>query len=392
MKTNPSRFSFLLFVLLINYFFNSPIISQTTDAIDNLVSFTIVGNGYSDQTYVVIIPGSTTGFDSNYDAYKLMGIYAAPQIYSIISCCNLSVNAIPELYTNMVVQLGFRVGNNTSYTITASGVYSFGADTNLVLVDTKENIYQDLMQDSVYTFTGLTTDIAQRFKLIFNYPMKLNISVFLEGSFNGTEMGTELNTNGMLPLSQPFSGTPWNYSGTESVLSIPNIQVTEWVLVQLRDAPDAASADASTVIEQQACFLLNDGSIAGLDGSSFPEFYQPVTQNAFIVILQRNHLGVMSANAVTRFESVYPYDFTTSESQAYGGSFAMKDIGGVFVIYGGDGNSDGVIDNLDKSSFWSALAGRHGYLSSDYNLDGQFNNKDKNDIWEENLGEVIQVP
>ena len=71
----------------------------------NSLKLTIVGNGYSDQTFVVIIPGSTTGFDSQYDAYKLMGIYAAPQLYSIISCCNLSVNAIPELYNGMEIQL-----------------------------------------------------------------------------------------------------------------------------------------------------------------------------------------------------------------------------------------------------------------------------------------------
>ena len=29
----------------------------------NSLKLTIVGNGYSDQTFVVIIPGSTTGFD-----------------------------------------------------------------------------------------------------------------------------------------------------------------------------------------------------------------------------------------------------------------------------------------------------------------------------------------
>ena len=391
MKKSRLLYFSLIIALLGSLLSQTQVLAQNADAIDNLLSLKIEGNGYSDQTFVVILPGSTTGFDSNYDAYKLMGIYAAPQIYSIIPCCNLSVNAIPELYTNMTVQLGFRVGYDTSYTITASDMYTFGADTNVVLFDTKLGTYQDLMIDSVYTFTGETTDAEQRFKLIFNYPLKLDLKVFLEGPFNGSSMDANLNSSGLLPLSQPFSGPPWNYSGTETVSSIPNAQIVDWVLIELRDAPDAASADASTVIEKQACFLLSDGSLVALDGSSMPEFYEAVTQQAFIVVMHRNHLPILSANPLTRSSGLYPYDFTTSASQAYG-LLALKDKGGVFVMYGGDGNADGIIDMLDKTSFWSALVGHRGYLSADYTLNGQLNNPDKNDIWDENLGEVKQVP
>ena len=398
MKTQIFLFKSIFSISLFVLFLVSPTvklhsqIAPETKSFDNILKFTMSGNSYSDQTFVVVVPGSTFGFDSEYDAYKLFGIIEAPQFYSIIPCCILSVNAIPEFYTNMKVQMGYKVGNNTTYTIEAENLYTFGSDTNIVLVDTKENVVIDLMVDSVYTFYGETTDDIERFELYFNYPMKLDLTVMLEGPYNGSTMNTSLNSEGLLPLNHPFNTSPWNYSGTESVVSIPNANIVDWVLLEMRNAPDAASAIAATMVEQQACFLQNDGSIVGLDGSSFPEFTAPVSEEAFIVIMTRNHLAVMSANALIRTGGVYPYDFSNSTTQAYG-SGAQKDLGGgVYGMFGGDANADGIVDNDDKISFWSLLAGKGGYLSADYTYDGQINNPDKNQVWVVNEGINSQVP
>ncbi len=57
--------------------------------------------------------------------------------------------------------------------------------------------------------------------------LNLDITVFLEGPYNGTDMNTAINS--VLPLSQPFSGFPWFYLGTESVVSIPNGNIVDWV-------------------------------------------------------------------------------------------------------------------------------------------------------------------
>jgi len=304
----------------------------------------------------------------------------------------VSVNAMPEIYDNHLVQLGYQVGNNTTYTIEAENLYTFGADTNIVLVDTKENVLLDLKTDSVYTFTGETTDDELRFELYFNYPVKLDLKVLLEGPFNGIDMNADLNAEGLIPLAQPFNMAPWNYSGAESVGAIPNVDVVDWVLVESRDTTSAALADATTIVEQQACFLLKDGSIAGLDGSSMPEFTQTIRNDIFVVIKHRNHLGILSANPVTRSGGVYAYDYTTSSSQAYG-TLAQRDLGGgTYGLYGGDGNADGTVDNDDKISIWWLIAGKRGYESADFNLDGQANNKDKNDIWQNNLTESSQIP
>lgn len=369
--------------------------NMTIAATENIVSklfLTLTGNGFYDQAFVVFIPDATTGFDPQYDAYKLMGSYDAPQLYSIISCCNLSINALPEINNNMTVQLGFRVGANTNYTMQADSLFTFGNDTSIVIEDTKENMFYSLKTQSSFTFFGETTDMAERFKIHFFTGMNYDLKVLLSGPFMGLEMSTTLNSSGLIPLNQPFNATPWNYSETESVSSIPNPDITGWVLVEIRDAATASGANAGTVIERKACFLLKNGAVVDVDGMSYPEFTVVPTQNVFVVIYQRNHLSIMSALPVPRIGAFYTWDFTTAVDQAYGIGAQKEVATGVYAMYSGDGNADGVVNNTDKISIWQLIVGKKGYEAADYNLNGQIDNVDKNDYWLPYSGQFSQVP
>ncbi|MBN3035144.1 MAG: hypothetical protein JW861_06130 [Bacteroidales bacterium] len=223
--------------------------------------------------------------------------------------------------------------------------------------------------------------------------IKTALKEYLQGPFSGTQMTTILNTSGFLPLAQPYNNPPWNYSGTESVPSIPNADVVDWALVELRDAATASQATQATMIARQACFVLKDGSFTGTDGSSLPQFNVSVSQNLFVVLHHRNHLPVMSANPLTGSGGIYSYDYTTGSSQAYGGALGHKQIvPGIWGMIGGDGNADREVNNADKIEVWSVQAGNSGYLAGDFNLDSQVNNGDKNDIWKPNSGSGAQVP
>ena len=205
----------------------------------------------------------------------------------------------------------------------------------------------------------------------------LDLKVYFEGPFNGTDMDIDLITGGFIPTNQPYDISPWNYGGTETADPIP-LNVVDWVLVDFMDAADAASAGA--VFEQQVAFLLNDGSIVGLDGSSNPRFTNSITHQLFISVWHRNHVSVLSANPANSAGSVYSYDFSTAAGQAYGAD-AQKDLGNnMFGMIGGDANADGAVDVSDKV-FWSGQAGTTGYKSGDFDLNGQVDNLDKNDIW-----------
>ncbi len=271
--------------------------------------------------------------------------------------------------------------------ISSSGDYYEGVNASLSWT---------LGEIATETFTAGNVILTQGFQQPISVAIAgidLDVLVFLEGPYEGTEMNTGLNIAGELPLAQPYNTAPWNYPGTESVVSIPNTDVVDWVLVELRDASDAASAAGATRIAQQAGFILKDGSVVGLDGASNLQFSNSFSSGLYLIVWHRNHLGVLSATSLTQTAGVYSYDFSTSLSQAHGGGDGYKLVGtSVYGMPGGDENGDGIIDATDKAT-WAINAGTEGgYQSSDFNMDNQVNNPDKNDTWAENGTKSSQVP
>ncbi|MEZ5084521.1 MAG: hypothetical protein R2750_13920 [Bacteroidales bacterium] len=222
--------------------------------------------------------------------------------------------------------------------------------------------------------------------------LTIHTRVFLEGPFNGLTMNTELNTLEVLPLSQPYSGVPWNYSGTEEVISIPGINIVDWLLIELRDAPNSGSANPATIVAQKACFVRNNGIITGIDGNADLTFNISIIDSLYLVIHHRDHLGIMSAFGLAESGGIYSWDFTLSENQVFGGSLGYRELSpGVWGMVGGDANADGEIDENDKTLGWGSVAGGSGYVQEDFSLDALVNNIDKNDIWFPNSGLGSQV-
>jgi len=233
--------------------------------------------------------------------------------------------------------------------------------------------------------------------------VRLELKVFLEGPFNGTDMNTDLNS--ILPLDHPFDpplpyfGNPlppdWYYTGGGSVGFIPGSTIVDWVLVQLRDATSPGTALPATTIDTVPAFVLNNGNVVGLDGSSLIFFSVIPANNLYAVIWHRNHLGIISANPLIESGGIYSYDFSSSASQAYGGSFAHKQLSTSPEIWGmmaGDADGNGNIQFQDINNVWDVQTGNTGYLESDFNLDTQSNNKDKNEYWLPNEGEGSFIP
>lgn len=219
---------------------------------------------------------------------------------------------------------------------------------------------------------------------------KLHLKVFLEGPFLINTMSTDIYP--VLPLSQPFTGDPWYYNGTEAVSQIPQ-GIVDWVLVELRDAPDIFSATASSLAGRTAAFLRSDGSILDHLSGEDPVFNVIIADSLYIVIHHRNHLSVISANALVENSGVITWDFTNGQEKTFGGSLGHKEVvPGVWAMIGGDGDANGQTNNGDKNDVWVPQAGSQGYQTGDFNMDGQVNNGDKIEIWEYNTGYGSQVP
>ena len=222
--------------------------------------------------------------------------------------------------------------------------------------------------------------------------LRVDITAFLEGPYNGVNMNTEINS--VLPTSQPFSGNPWNYTGTESVGPIHDTDIVDWVLIDIRDTTSADVATPATSISMQAALLRNDGRVVDTAGNPVLAFANTsVVNNLFIVFFPRNHIPVISANAVAQTGGVYIYNFSSGEPQALGGANGHKNLGpDVWGMFSGNSNGDFIVNDSDKDVNWITEAGSSGYLSSDVNLDKQSNNQDKNEFWAPNNGNGSYVP
>ena len=171
----------------------------------------------------------------------------------------------------------------------------------------------------------------------------LSPRVFLQSLFNGTTMNTTLNSLSYLPLNQPYSGAPWNYRGSESVAAgffSTHRNIADWILIELRSGISGGS-----LVSKRAAFLLNNGNIVDLDGSSSLSFPGTVAGNYYIVIRHRFTLETWSANTQALDCATISYDFTTSATQAFGGNMILK--GGKYCLYSGDVNQDGLVDSGD---------------------------------------------
>jgi hypothetical protein len=170
-------------------------------------------------------------------------------------------------------------------------------------------------------------------------PKVLNLTLFLEGLYNGINMEKAQNGTG-----NQFAG-----------------QIADQVLVVLH----AATAPFATVAGPYVANLTTEGFASLTMPSSFSDTY-------YIAVLQRNSIETWSSIAVSFNFDTINYNFSNSLGQAYGNN--LKLIGGKYVLFAGDVNQDGIIDAGDIVAVDNAASNfDSGYLANDINGDGLIN-------------------
>ncbi|MBE0641146.1 MAG: hypothetical protein IH599_03870 [Bacteroidales bacterium] len=207
---------------------------------------------------------------------------------------------------------------------------------------------------------------------------RLLVRAFLQGAYKGTaSMDTALKASGYLPLSQPYTGSPWFYGGNEQLSAIPP-RMVDWVLVEVRSSPD-------TIVARRAALLRDNGMIydTGLNQGILFDSLAP--GGYYIVIDHRNHMPVMTAvkHAVPA-ASVRDLGNTASYP-AYGGNTATADLGGgIRGLISGDINKDGILKYSGPSNDRTLILQRittetgstsiqttvNGYFAEDLSMNG----------------------
>jgi hypothetical protein len=245
-------------------------------------------------------------------------------------------------------------------------------------------VARDAANDWVSTTGIANADIATEWKLA-DPRYTMNATAYLRGSWNGVS-AMNAGSNGILPLAQPYNTTPFSYAGTESVGAIPNANVVDWVLVELRKPLDGlpGSATSATIIGRKAGFLLTNGTVVDLDGVTPISFDINKQGAGFMVVRHRNHLGVMSNSLPSNITGSYANNFAVlANSYKAVGSPSDPVIalagGSNFGLWAGDANKSGVVNAADINLVKAAItASSSGYLLTDINLSININAADVN--------------
>ncbi|GAB5526555.1 MAG: hypothetical protein Roseis2KO_44270 [Roseivirga sp.] len=216
-------------------------------------------------------------------------------------------------------------------------------------------------------------------------------TVFLEGAYNGVDLSKHIN--GSIPLTQPYA-INGHTGGTAG--SIP-ANAVDWVLVELREAASAAAALSTTKVGSAAGFLMNDGTIKATDGNSnlTVSLSGNTGSDFFVVIYHRNHLPVMSANAISESSSAYTVDFTSTSANTYQGTASLASLSGSkFGMLAGDADGDGDVDATDLTTWrnQNGITFSYNNTNGDFNLDGVINAVDRNHFQQKNTSKTSQVP
>lgn len=136
--------------------------------------------------------------------------------------------------------------------------------------------------------------------------VSLSAKVMLQGCYDNTTnmMTDELRTSGVLATSEPYSTSlsvaeaallqnPLVPLGTGVALTSGADAIVDWVLVELRDA-----TTPTTVLASRVALLQRDGDVVDVDNTSAVIFSGISAGTYHVAIKHRNHLGMMTQNAV----------------------------------------------------------------------------------------------
>jgi hypothetical protein len=163
---------------------------------------------------------ATTSFDTEYDAYKLKGISAAPQFYMVQEGINIATNVLP-FSKGMTIASNLEVGNNGLYSISMENTQYEG---DVYLEDLFTNTITNLSNEA-YTFFANTEDVASRFVIHFDSPTGIvngentNINIYSDDNtvyiLSSKEMNASLKAYDLLGqeiLNQEVNGVSENIS------------------------------------------------------------------------------------------------------------------------------------------------------------------------------------
>ncbi len=191
-------------------------------------------------------------------------------------------------------------------------------------------------------------------------------------------MHDSLRTRGLIPLAEPYTALGYTLPGTDVGATIdPAVLLTsgpdavvDWVLLELRDLNTGT-------VGARVALIQRDGDVVGLDGSAAVHFDLPAGDH-HVVLRHRNHLGVMTADALPLGPVATQIDLTDPGTATFGID-ALKGTAPK-RLWSGNARADGSLRYTGASNDRDPILVRvggsvptgfiNGYLQEDVNMDG----------------------
>ncbi|MGB0846989.1 MAG: choice-of-anchor L domain-containing protein [Thiolinea sp.] len=174
--------------------------------------------------------------------------------------------------------------------------------------------------------------------------VRLQLRALLQGAFRPATalMHDKLRTAALIPTAQPYAATPFSYNGAEQItpqqLELSGADaIVDWMLLQIRD-----QNDSQQILLQQAVLVQRDGDLINAATGETTLELNLQADSYYVSLLHRNHLGVMTENAISLSDTATLVDFTRTETATYGTHSQLK-MGDIMVMWGGDANADGLV-------------------------------------------------
>ncbi|MCF6279430.1 MAG: hemagglutinin protein [Flavobacteriaceae bacterium] len=219
--------------------------------------------------------------------------------------------------------------------------------------------------------------------------IKIDPIAFFQGAYINPVSGEEtlmrdnLRVASLIPTTSPYAdvltcdASVFTPTGSDAIV--------DWVWVELRD-----ENDNTNILASQSALLQRDGNIVSVDGTSSLSF-DLTSDNYFVAVSHRNHLGILSANTVALSATTTILDLTTGLAVVNGGANAVVDLGnGIFALYAGDYDGNGQIQNTDLTAVRPLLGQPSAYDNADLDMNTQVQNTDLNNLLNPNKGKGQQ--
>lgn len=316
--------------------------SQLTSTVSGGSSYTYSWTSPSGFTSTLANPVVTPSSTTTYNLQTSSGACSANNSVTVTqSGVPATLQVTPSIQTSAYTagSISFNVASNSLWTVSSDqswcSVPSSGTGNGLLTAVLTENTSSVARTATITvnasTVSPVTVSITQD-----GANKTLALTLFLEGYYNGSGMNKAQNESGA------------QFAGNTADLATLELH--------------SSTAPYSVVAGPYSVALATNGTAT----LSLPASYNG---NYYIVVKHRNSLETWSGSPVSFSTPLVSYNFTDAAAKAFGSN--MREVAGVFVMYSGDINQDGIVDSGDMIPLDNdATSFAAGYLGTDVNGDG----------------------